>query len=100
MPDYAFLMRYTEQGRGDIKTSPQRIKDAKALVEKLGGRVTGVWMIMGKYDLMAVASFPDDETATLFSMGLCRIGNVTTHTMRAFNEDELAKIAARLPGPA
>ncbi len=97
MPGYIILYKYTQQGLATIKESPERIKKAKALVEKLGGRVVGVWVTMGEYDLVSVGEFPDDQTAAAFALTHSRLGTVTTQTMRAFSEEEFAQIVSKLP---
>ena len=47
---------------------------------------------IGPHDLVSVSEFPDDETATAFSLKLGAAGNVRTTTPRAFDADEMAKI--------
>ncbi len=97
MPGYIILYKYTQQGLATIKESPERINKAKALVEKLGGRVVGVWVTMGEYDLVSVGEFPDDQAVAAFALTHSRLGTVTTQTMRAFSEEEFAQIVSKLP---
>ena len=97
MPGYIGLYKFTQQGLANIKESPQRIKDAKALAEKLGITVIGVWVTMGDYDLISVADAPNDEAVAIFALALAGAGNVTTQTMRALSEDEFADVVGKLP---
>lgn len=97
MPGYISLMKWTSKGIGEIKASPERIKQGKALAEKLGARVVGVWVTMGEYDMIAVGDFPNDQAAATFVLALAGQGNVTTQTMRALSEDEFAQVVAKLP---
>lgn len=97
MPGYIGLYKFTQQGLANIKESPQRIKDAKALAEHLGIKVIGVWVTMGKYDLVSVADAPNDEAVAIFALKLAGAGNVTTQTMRALSEDEFADVVSKLP---
>lgn len=97
MPGYIGLFKYTPHGLADIKSSPERIKQAKALAEKMGIRVVGVWVTMGQYDLVTVGDAPDDQTMGAYSLALSKLGNVVTQTMRAFSEDEFAQVVSRLP---
>ncbi len=96
MPGYAVLMKYTPQGLADIKGSPERIKQGRALAEKLNAKVVGVWVTMGKYDLIAIADFPDDQAAAMWALALSKQGNVTTQTMRALSEEEFAQVVGRM----
>ena len=97
MPGYVMLMKYTQKGIADLKGSPERIKQAKAALEKLGGRMVGVWVTMGQYDLVGIADLPNDEAAAIMALSLGSLGNVTTQTMRALSEDEFAEVVAKLP---
>ena len=97
MPGYIGLFKYTQQGLADIKNSPERIKQARTLAEKMGIKVVGVWVTMGQYDLITVGDAPDDQTMGAYSLALAKLGNVTTQTLRAFSEDEFAKVVTKLP---
>lgn len=97
MPAYITLYKFTSQGLANIKGSPERIKQAKAAIEKMGGRAIGVWVTMGEYDLVAIGEAPDDQTMAAFVLATAGLGNVTTQTMRAFSEEEFAQIVSKLP---
>ncbi len=96
MPGYITLFKFTGQGAQDVKNLPQRIANAKALAERLGGRTIGVWLTFGEYDMVAVGEGPDDISAATFAAALGAAGNVKTMTMRAFSEDEIGEIVKRL----
>jgi len=52
---------------------------------------------MGKYDAMLISEFPNDEAAARFMLSTGVMGNITTHTLKAFTEAEYRKIVASLP---
>lgn len=97
MPGYIGLYKFTQQGLADIKGASERINQAKAVAEKMGIRVVGVWVTMGEYDMVAVGDAPDDQTIAAFALGLATLGNVTTQTLRALSEEEFAQVVSRLP---
>ena len=98
MPGYVILHKFTQQGAAKmVKSLPERIKHATEDAKKLGARVIGTWVTMGQYDMVAVVEAPDDTTMALIALKVGMEGNVTTQTLRAFSEDEFAKIAAKLP---
>jgi uncharacterized protein with GYD domain len=97
MPAYITLYKWTAKGMGDIKSAPERIKQAKAAVEKMGGRAIGVWVTMGEYDMVAISEGPDNMAAAVNTLAIAQLGNVTSQTMTAFSEDEFAQIVAKLP---
>ncbi len=96
MPGYIVLGKFTEQGVSTIKDSPQRTKQIRAMAEKMGIQVVGVWMTMGEYDLVAVLDAPDDQTMAAFLLESAKLGGLTTQTMRAFSEEEVAQVMSRL----
>ena len=96
MPTYISLWKFTQQGMAGVRRSPDRVKEAKAMLEKKGGRLIGVWYTLGEYDLVTVSEGPDDQTATLVTLGIVGQGNVTSLTLRAFREDEFAEIVGEL----
>jgi uncharacterized protein with GYD domain len=97
MPGYIILHKLTQQGATIAKSLPERIKHATEDAKKLGARVIGTWVTMGEYDMVAVVEAPDDATMALIALKVGMEGNVTTQTLRAFSEEEFAKIAAKLP---
>ena len=97
MQGYITLLKLTGKALADIKGSPERTRLNKAAAEKLGCRVIGVWYTEGAYDLVAVWEAPDDQTAAVFMLATANKGYVTVQTMRAFSEDEFARVVGRLP---
>ncbi len=97
MPTYISLMKLTSQGAANIKDSPDRIKAAHAAIEALGGKMLSYHVTMGQYDGVAIAEFPNDEAAATMLLAIGVQGNVSTETMRAFTEEEVAGIVGNLP---
>ena len=97
MATYISLVNYTDQGIKTIKDSPSRVDAVRSLAEKLGGRMTQLFLTMGDYDLVAISELPDDEAAAKFALAIGSAGNVRTKTMRAFGEDQMREIISSLP---
>ena len=64
--------------------------------EATQGKIHGWYLTMGKYDAMLISEFPNDEAAR-FMLSTGVMGNITTHTLKAFTEAEYRKIVASLP---
>jgi len=92
MPTYVTLLEYTEQGISTVESSPDRIEAHKDLVADLGGEFVDFYVTMGQYDGVAIAEFPDDETAAEYALILGKGGNVRTETLRGFNEEQFREI--------
>ena len=99
MPIYIFLGKLTDEGRKNIKQIPADIQKGNKNVEKMGGKVIGVYGVMGEYDSVAIAEFPSDEAASAFVLYPEPSGNVwyRTVTMRAFSMEEFSGIINKLP---
>ena len=94
MPSYIILTRLTKTGIELIEESLNRTEGAIAMIESLGGEVGKFFIVMGQYDGVLIADFPDDETATLAVLTLGKPGNVTTETMKALDLDSFREVVA------
>jgi uncharacterized protein with GYD domain len=97
MPTYILLTNYTEEGVQNVEYSPDRLDHAKEMAASLDGEFKQFFLTFGRYDIVAITEFPDDETAAQFALDISRGGAVTTETLRAFPEDEYRDIIAGLP---
>jgi uncharacterized protein with GYD domain len=91
------LMKMTDQGAKDIKAAPQRIEQAIATYEKMGGKMIGFYMVTGEYDYIAIGESPSEEVGMAFVIGLSALGNVKTTTIQAFTKEEFAGMIKKLP---
>jgi uncharacterized protein with GYD domain len=97
MPTYISLMKYTAKGIETIKDAPERTEVAMKGLEQMGGKLIGVYSVLGEYDLVAIAEAPSDEIAMAYLLALGADGNVRTTTMKAFTWEEAAAIIEKLP---
>jgi uncharacterized protein with GYD domain len=97
MPHYIGLLRYTAQGIAKVKESPARLDAARKVAASMGGKITSWHLTMGHYDAVILTEFPNDDACARFTLAVGALGNVTTETLKAFNEDEHRKIVASLP---
>jgi len=92
MPTYISLMRFTEQGIKAVKDHPKRREAAAKGIEAMGGKLLHTYLTMGRYAVVAVVDLPDDDAAAKFALITGRQGNVSTETMRAFDEGEFDRL--------
>ena len=97
MAKYVVLLTWTEQGVKTAKDTVKRSRDAAKVFEQMGGKLEQVYWTTGGYDLVAIASAPDDETLAAVLLSLAKAGNLRTHTLRAFTADEMTGILAKMP---
>lgn len=97
MPGYIVTYKWALDDVPNIKTFPERLKQAKAQGERMGIRVVGIWFTMGEYDMVAVVDAPDEQTLALSVLAQVATGRATTKTMRALSEEEFAQVVSKLP---
>ena len=96
MPSYILLVNWTEQGIRNIKESPERLAGAKQSIEAAGGKMTGFYLTMGRYDMVAIIEAPDDEVAAEILLHVGQGGGVRTETLKAFPEEQYRNIIAKV----
>ena len=97
MPAYISLFNFTEQGVKTIKDTVNRAAAVRKAAEAAGGKVIGIWWLVGQYDGIFIFESPNDDTAMRLLIGTGMAGNVRTTTLRAFSEEEMTRIVGGLP---
>ena len=92
MAMYIGLIQFTEQGIRNIKDMVKRREAAIAEAEKMGMKITEEFWTMGAYDVVVLFEAPDDATMSAFMLKIGSMGNVKSHTMRAFRREEMESI--------
>ena len=97
MPHYISLMRWTSQGLAGLPGWRERVEEGERIVEEAGGRLEGVYVTLGRYDVVEIFEAPDDEVAMEIIMRLNhRFAAEHTETLRAFTREEAAEIIRRI----
>jgi uncharacterized protein with GYD domain len=89
-------MKWTSTGRMGLPAWRDRVEEGERTIEEAGGRLVGVWVTLGQYDVVEVFEAPDDATALEIITKLGRHGAEETETLRAFTRDEAEEIIRRL----
>jgi uncharacterized protein with GYD domain len=96
MATFIHLISFTDQGIRTVKDSPNRFEAYKAMAEKMGGKVKGVYYTMGQYDMLVILE-ATDELAMTAILKVGSLGNVRTVTLRGFSLEEMKKIISMIP---
>ncbi len=96
MPTYIVLAHMTQQGVQNAKEIPQRRAAAQETAEALGMTLRESYLTMGAYDVVLVLDAPNGETMAKFALQIGMRGNLTTQTLRGFNETETDAILSDL----
>jgi len=96
MATYIILIQFTDQGIRNIKDTVKRGDAAVAEAEKMGMKIVEEYWTMGAYDGVVVVDAPNDETMSAFMLKIGSLGNVKSHTLRAFRRNEMEEILAKM----
>jgi len=96
MAVYVGLIRFTDQGIRNVRDTVKRGDAAIAEAKKMGMKVIEEYWTMGAYDAVVVFEAPDDETMSAFMLKIGSLGNVKSHTLRAFRKSDMEEILAKI----
>ncbi len=96
VPHYITLMRWTTQGYAGLPKWRERLEEGERIITDAGGSLVGVYVTLGRYDVVEVFEAPDDNVAIEILMKLNQYGAEHTETLRAFTRDEAEEIIRKL----
>ncbi len=96
MATYIVLIDYTPDGINNIQYTTRRSEDFAESAKALGIEVKHTYWTMGAHDGVLIFEAPDDETASAAMLSLSSRGKARTHTLRAFDPEEMDKILAKI----
>ncbi|MEX0832297.1 MAG: GYD domain-containing protein [Actinomycetota bacterium] len=71
MPHYMIQAAYTPEAWAKMVNSPQnRVEGIRPAVEAVGGTLETGYITFGKYDIMAIVEWPDNQSAAAFAMSV------------------------------
>ena len=89
-------MRFLSPGFGGLPAWRDRVEEGERVIEERGGQLIGVYVTLGRYDVVEIFEAPDDEVAVEILLRLQRFGAEHTETLRAFTREEAEEIIRRL----
>jgi uncharacterized protein with GYD domain len=95
MATYATLARWTDQVARTRKEGPRRWECRRRAVEEAGGRLIGAYLTLGRFDMVFLTEFSNEEAATTTLPDLGAAGKLRAETRRAFTAAEEEKVCQR-----
>jgi uncharacterized protein with GYD domain len=89
-------MRWTSQGMAGLPAWRERVEEGERIIEASGGSLIGVYVTLGRYDVVEIFEAPDDNKAAEILLKLQRLGAEHTETLRGFTREEAEEIIRRL----
>ena len=91
LSNFIVLGNWTEDGIKNVAEVPERVKTARKMFEKAGGKMQ-YFTTMGKYDFVVSVEIPKDEDMAAILLCLGSMGHFRTTTMKAWTEEDAAKL--------
>lgn len=96
MAQYVVLANFTDQGIRGVKETGKRAKAFRDLAEGMGVKIKEIYWTLGSYDVVLTMEAAQDETVASLMMKVGSLGNLTSQTLRAFNETEIDSIVSKI----
>jgi uncharacterized protein with GYD domain len=93
MQAYVTLYTYSGPVKGG---GPDRFEKVKQIVADEGGKILYLYGLLGAYDAMSVAEFPDNRSAMRASVRVGNLINAQTHTLAAVEGEDFLKILSEV----
>ena len=79
MAYYMVQAAYTAEAVAAMVKKPEDRGEAiRPVVEKLGGKLVGIWFCFGEYDVVGISELPDNVSAAAFAFAVSQGGKVKT----------------------
>jgi len=93
MQAYLSLYKY----KGPVKGGgTERFEQVKAMVADEKGRILHMYGLLGEYDAMSVAEFPDNRAAMRAALRIGNLINAQTNTLAAVEGEDFLQILGDL----
>jgi uncharacterized protein with GYD domain len=85
-------MRWSTPGLSGLPAWRERVEEGEHMITERGGALLGVYVTLGRYDVVEIFEAPNDERAAQIIVALSAGSDVTTETLRAFTREEAEAI--------
>ncbi len=80
MAFYLVQASYSTQASAAMIKNPQdRAAAVKPVIERMGGKMHGLWLSFGEYDVVLIAEMPDNVSAAAVAMAVGSSGGISAY---------------------
>ena len=80
MSFYLIQASYSTQATAAMINNPQdRAAAVRPVIERMGGKLHGLWLAFGEYDAVVIAELPDNVSAAAVSMAVGSSGGISSY---------------------
>lgn len=95
MQTYIKLYTLTHQSCG--ADAARWIDHMTATAGRMGGRIGAIYWTEGRYDVVSIEEWPDEDAALAFTLALAETGAARSETLHAFAREGMARIVTEWP---
>ena len=95
MPTYVTLSHFADQGIKSVKDTVKRSEAFRTAAKAAGVTVKEILWTQGQHDIVTVVEGPEEAVAAL-GLGVAKLGNISSHTLREFTAAEMERILAKV----
>jgi uncharacterized protein with GYD domain len=96
MPEYVILGNFTQKRVETIKELESSIKESGKVFESFGVKISKMVFTMGRYDVIGIATAPDEEAMAKAVLSWGTRGLLRTETLTAFPPDLMVKMVKQI----
>jgi uncharacterized protein with GYD domain len=93
MQPYVTLYKYTGPVTGG---GEKRFEKVKQIVADENGKILSIYGLLGEYDAMSLAEFPDNRSAMRAALRVGNLINAQAHTMAAVKGEDFLQVLGDL----
>ncbi len=80
MPLFMIQASYSTSATASMVKTPQdRAAAVGPMIEKAGGKLEGLWLAFGEYDIVVIAEMPDNISAAAMAMAIGSSGAMSAY---------------------
>ncbi len=96
MASYVVLGKFTEQGIRNVKETTKRAQAFREAAKAMKVTVKDIYWTLGRFDVVVTMEAADDESVAALMLKIGALGNLSSQTLRAFTEKEVASLISKL----
>lgn len=96
MLTYVTLFKWTAEGAKAASDTLNRGERNTELAQKLGGKILANYWTQGKYDVVVISEWPDEDAAQAFFLQMASSGMLRSQTLRAFTKEDMQRVIRKL----
>lgn len=100
MPTYLVLGEFTQEFAEDIRNRTVASEEfVEGILEPLDVSLEAVYVVMGRYDFVAIVNAPSNEAVAQGVLATGEVGGIRTETLPAFSSETFDDLVSGLPQP-